>query len=230
MTQSSLERIVWFSIGQITECTDPDKQKELMTSLTRQLTEVHEKLLSDRDQLFKQIEVAEKRYRVVVENKAKRQAMVRDIATVINKHSRENGSNTPDFILAEMMMTCLEAFEAASLRREKWYNKALSINGDAVPGERGDIRKPSAENTCDRKSPMPQGPLSEIAMHPVVAENWKALKAIYLEVPEVIADDLNCRFKKVVDLMNAIMNSRDPQQKNGDEDTHINKEKSQPII
>lgn len=44
-----------------------------------------------------------------------------DIKALINKSSREQDSNTPDFILAEYLMACLCAFELASNRREVWY-------------------------------------------------------------------------------------------------------------
>jgi hypothetical protein len=47
---------------------------------------------------------------------------------LINSHSKENDSNTPDFILAQYLIACLEAFNRASLAREKWYGKSLSIN------------------------------------------------------------------------------------------------------
>jgi hypothetical protein len=50
-----------------------------------------------------------------------------DLATVVNRYSRENVSNTPDFILAEFMERCLNAFESASKRREDWYGHHLSI-------------------------------------------------------------------------------------------------------
>lgn len=53
-----------------------------------------------------------------------------DIAAVLNKHCAENDSNTPDFILAQYLIACLAAFNAASLAREKWYGKSLRI-GDA---------------------------------------------------------------------------------------------------
>lgn len=51
-----------------------------------------------------------------------------ELASVLNRHSAENGSNTPDFILAEYMLTCLAAFNIASLHREAWYGKDLAIN------------------------------------------------------------------------------------------------------
>lgn len=40
---------------------------------------------------------------------------------IINRHSKENGSNTPDFILAEYLNDCLIAFDKATTRRTKWY-------------------------------------------------------------------------------------------------------------
>ena len=51
----------------------------------------------------------------------------KELEILINKHSMENASNTPDFILAEYMISCLVAFEYATERREEWYGKKLSI-------------------------------------------------------------------------------------------------------
>lgn len=48
-----------------------------------------------------------------------------DIESAINRASRENASNTPDFILAEYLTAALEAFEAATAAREKWYGISL---------------------------------------------------------------------------------------------------------
>jgi len=50
-----------------------------------------------------------------------------ELRSLINRRSRENISNTPDFILAEYLLTCLEAFESASNAREKWFGKSLRI-------------------------------------------------------------------------------------------------------
>lgn len=55
-----------------------------------------------------------------------------DLARLLNKHSRENESNTPDFILAEYMLAALEAFEKASRAREDWYDHPLSIGMNAA--------------------------------------------------------------------------------------------------
>ena len=50
-----------------------------------------------------------------------------ELEELINRHSYENGSNTPDFILARLMQDCLEAFNRASNDRENWYGKRLMI-------------------------------------------------------------------------------------------------------
>jgi len=49
------------------------------------------------------------------------------LKTLLNRYSVENGSNTPDFILAEYMLATLKAFEGASLSRERWYGQSLRI-------------------------------------------------------------------------------------------------------
>jgi len=47
-----------------------------------------------------------------------REKVVREFADVINKNSLENRSNTPDFILAEYLVCCLESFDKTSRHRE----------------------------------------------------------------------------------------------------------------
>lgn len=42
---------------------------------------------------------------------------------LINSYSIENGSNTPDFILAEYMIGCLRAYQTAVGARDKWFGK-----------------------------------------------------------------------------------------------------------
>jgi hypothetical protein len=47
----------------------------------------------------------------------------------LNKYSRENYSNTPDFILAEYLIKCLDIFEEATNKRDNWYGyKPMKIN------------------------------------------------------------------------------------------------------
>jgi len=43
------------------------------------------------------------------------------IQGTINKYSMENESNTPDFILAQFLSSCLRAFNQSVQQRENWY-------------------------------------------------------------------------------------------------------------
>lgn len=52
------------------------------------------------------------------------------LSDLLNCESREADSNTPDFLLAEYMVRCLEAFELASNRREVWFGVELDILND----------------------------------------------------------------------------------------------------
>ena len=58
--------------------------------------------------------------------------LISEIRAAINRCNREQPSNTPDFILAEYLLSCLEAFEVASLQREEWYGQHLSIKVNAL--------------------------------------------------------------------------------------------------
>lgn len=49
-----------------------------------------------------------------------------DIASAINRVSAENGSDTPDFVLAEYLVDCLSAFDKAVSRRERWYGRTVA--------------------------------------------------------------------------------------------------------
>ena len=47
----------------------------------------------------------------------------KELEQLINRHSLENVSDTPDFILAEYMRMSLAAFNTAVQRRESWYGR-----------------------------------------------------------------------------------------------------------
>ena len=47
-----------------------------------------------------------------------------ELEILINKYSLENGSNTPDFILAHFLTDCLKAFDGASEAKRKYYGQA----------------------------------------------------------------------------------------------------------
>lgn len=48
----------------------------------------------------------------------------RELESLLNHHSKENGSDTPDFVLAEYLDDCLRAFDKAVARRTEWYAPA----------------------------------------------------------------------------------------------------------
>jgi hypothetical protein len=58
-----------------------------------------------------------------VKGSLEKSELSKELEEVINRHSRENISNTPDFILAEFMKRCLEAGEYLIERREQWYGR-----------------------------------------------------------------------------------------------------------
>ena len=63
----------------------------------------------------------------------------------INLHSMENGSNTPDYILAHFLCGCLAAFDQAAKDRDKWYHRDKEIH---CPGTEFGFRK-EAEHESD---------------------------------------------------------------------------------
>lgn len=46
-----------------------------------------------------------------------------ELQSLINRHSKENGSDTPDFILAMFLEDSLRAFDSAVKQHEKWYGR-----------------------------------------------------------------------------------------------------------
>jgi hypothetical protein len=53
---------------------------------------------------------------------------VEELMKLINKYSQENLSDTPDFILRDYLVNCLDAFNKATFERDKFYNVRLSPN------------------------------------------------------------------------------------------------------
>jgi hypothetical protein len=57
------------------------------------------------------------------EDEVERFSFKHELQNLINEHSMENGSDTPDFILASFLHSCLESFNHAVRQREQFYNK-----------------------------------------------------------------------------------------------------------
>ncbi|MGK2880621.1 MAG: hypothetical protein ACSLE6_07430 [Mycobacterium sp.] len=54
---------------------------------------------------------------------AKTAEFERELASLLNRHSQENRSGTPDFILANYLTGCLKTYAEAIEAREKWYGR-----------------------------------------------------------------------------------------------------------
>lgn len=59
---------------------------------------------------------------------------ISELRDLINKHSIENNSNTPDFILAQYLTQCLRAWNMAVTHRDKWYGSAKKEATEPVQG------------------------------------------------------------------------------------------------
>lgn len=44
-----------------------------------------------------------------------------ELRAILNRASRENKSDTPDFILSNFMMKCLETYEQTVKERDQWF-------------------------------------------------------------------------------------------------------------
>lgn len=47
----------------------------------------------------------------------------RELTSLLNRHSQENESNTPDYILARYLNGCLRLFNATVNSRSDWYGR-----------------------------------------------------------------------------------------------------------
>lgn len=46
----------------------------------------------------------------------------KELESLINRHCKENDSNTPDFILAEYIQGCLKVYAGIINKRDKWFD------------------------------------------------------------------------------------------------------------
>jgi len=62
--------------------------------------------------------------------KNKKEKVIKEFQQIINSNSLENDSDTPDFILAECLVECLETFSNTTKKREKWYGRIEELNNE----------------------------------------------------------------------------------------------------
>jgi hypothetical protein len=67
-----------------------------------------------------------------------------DLEALLNSHSMEGGSDTPDFLLAGYLLDCLRAFDHAVKARTRWY-EAAPLSGAS------DLRPPGGASERERE-------------------------------------------------------------------------------
>lgn len=71
-----------------------------------------------------------------------------ELESLLNRYSMENGSNTPDYILADYLNHCLAVFDATVRERERWYGRTpKSSNQSPLVGPclESETREPTTE-------------------------------------------------------------------------------------
>ena len=63
-----------------------------------------------------------------------------ELKSLLNRYSKENASNTPDFILAEYLMKCLDTYSLTVQRRDAWYSKSMPLPPSELLKELDDIK------------------------------------------------------------------------------------------
>ena len=58
----------------------------------------------------------------MLEDKRRKHEFKKELESLINKYSLENESDTPDFILADYLIRCLEAFNISHKSVDKWFD------------------------------------------------------------------------------------------------------------
>ena len=59
----------------------------------------------------------------------------KELTDLINRYSMENGSDTPDWILAQYLAGCLKVFNATVTAREVWYSRKPNSIAPTYPDD-----------------------------------------------------------------------------------------------
>jgi hypothetical protein len=92
-------------------------------------------------------------YRAAEEEAKKAPTFLQELTSLINRHSMENDSDTPDFILAEYLLNCLNTYNQAVNTRDLWYTSADEpLDGDDPHECRADA-EPECCGKCENPKP-----------------------------------------------------------------------------
>lgn len=97
-----------------------------------------------------------------------------DLERLLNCRSMESGSDTPDFILADYLMRALNAYDAAVIDREKWYERARenSATQDAKAGQS------ASDGNGLNEAAVPASAETGAVEEPAVITFWRALPSV----------------------------------------------------
>lgn len=56
-----------------------------------------------------------------------------ELTKLLNRHSAENISDTPDYILASFLMACLDVWNGSTVERDRWHGFRPSTGMAAGP-------------------------------------------------------------------------------------------------
>lgn len=78
-----------------------------------------------------------------------RATLARALEQLLNSYSAENGSNTPDFILASLLMQTLKTWELHTVERDRWWGNRslLGVGGGGAAERTIDGAVPTSEKT-----------------------------------------------------------------------------------
>lgn len=63
----------------------------------------------------------------MTEQEQHRNDLPADLAALLNRHSAENASGTPDFILAEFLFATLKAYNSTVVKRADWRGESVGF-------------------------------------------------------------------------------------------------------
>lgn len=87
-----------------------------------------------------------------------------ELARVLNRRSCENGSDSPDWVLAQFLVNALQAFNLSVVARERWYGRPAG--GGAGVGARTPEEPPTLRELLDDRLQELCGPNGELDLTP----------------------------------------------------------------
>lgn len=74
----------------------------------------------------------------------------KELEELINRHSIDNDLNTPDFILSEYVIRCLENFSTTTLARDGWVRTPIQINSNWCNCQQSEYHNINGAMICAR--------------------------------------------------------------------------------